>query len=85
MPRLKEGTRVRLITVMHGNGPGNPVWGGKYGCEGILGYQGHLEYIYQVLWDNGKNNEYTEGDLQEVKPEYISPFAMEEVSSLWTV
>jgi hypothetical protein len=85
MPRLKEGTRVVLISSIHGNSLQNPVWGDAYGCEGTLGYQDNTEYIYKIDWDNKCSNSYREGELQAVKSKYVHPFTMQEEDSLWTV
>lgn len=60
--RFQKGDRVRYISGRHWLGPGNPLIGSKYECEGTVTYL-RLGRI-SVGWDNGTKNFYGEDDLE---------------------
>ncbi len=62
--RFQKDDRVRYISGRHWLGPGNPLIGSKYECEGtISGVNSRVNRI-SVNWDNGTTNFYAEDDLE---------------------
>ncbi len=66
---MKQGDRVKLISIYHGDNEWNPVWGSKQGK--ILGTAFNYNdggynssYTFSVDWDNGKSNNYRSRDLE---------------------
>ncbi len=66
------GTKIKLITPVHGTGNNNPVWGGRQGnvCGLIIKHK-PSGLPYQVEWENGSHNAYNEGDLEAIRDKHL--------------
>ena len=71
---LKRGSRVILITDVHGTSSNNPVQGSEYACEGIVTQINNPKKVNDfnvaVDWDNGNSNVYAEENLEVVNAGY---------------
>jgi len=71
---MKTGDRVYYISGHHGKGPGNPLKGSKYECQGTITTESKEDGLYiGVQWDNGTHNSYSFGDLCQANGGAMSP------------
>lgn len=76
---MKIDDRVKYTSGYWGDGRGNPLWNGRYGCiKGIITDVNertiYPNFVYDVRWDNGVNNGYYERDLELLETELNTMF-----------
>lgn len=71
---MKTGDRVYYISGRHGKGPGNPLKGSKYECQGTVTVKSKVKgFPVRVAWDSGTHNSYSFDDLCHVDICEMSP------------
>lgn len=76
LPAFQKGSRVKLVSSVHGDSHHNPVWGGREGnVVGVISMykclktiSGSIEnaFVFQVDWENGSYNSYRMDELKLV-------------------
>jgi len=82
------GDRVVYVSGAHGRGSNNPLAGTQYECQGTVMIEDKgMGFPIQVLWDNGKTNSYSSGDLDHVAAGKTNPntaFFLKKQKSKWS-